>query len=259
MRLARLLIVAGLLFATAQAGSTAYTVRKGDTLNAISAKVHVPVSVLAKANAIKNVDLISAGQVLQLPGATKGAPGRGMVMTGTRTHVVAAGENLAGIAARAGTSVTELVKLNGIRNADLVRAGTRLRLPGAQWLCPVRGHYTVVSNFAAPRPGNKSHEGNDIFADRGSSVVTPVSGTLRQVQGQIAGNAFYLAGDDGATYYFAHLDKYLRGAGPVAAGTVVGLVGNTGDARTTPPHLHFEIHPDNGVAADPFPTLRAHC
>jgi murein DD-endopeptidase MepM/ murein hydrolase activator NlpD len=259
LRLCRLLVSAGLLLGLAQAGTTGYTVKKGDALGRIAAKLGVSVKDLAGANGIKNVDVILSGQVLKLPGAKSAPATKGVVASGTRTHLVARGENLAGIAAKERTTVKELVALNGIKNANLVQVGTQLALPGGQWFCPVRGHYTVVSNWQAPRPGGLKHEGNDIFANRGSSVVTPVSGTLRQVQGKIAGNAFYLAGDDGHTYYFAHLDRYLRSAGPVAAGAVIGTVGNTGDAHVTPPHLHFEIHPNNGRAVDPFATLAHWC
>jgi murein DD-endopeptidase MepM/ murein hydrolase activator NlpD len=259
MRLLRPLLIAGHLVTAAQAGTTGYTVKKGDTLAQISARVGVPVKTLAEANGIKNLDLIRYGTVLRLPGAKTAPPTSGFVVGGATVHVVAVGENLASIASKYGTTVKELVARNHIKNANVIHAGTRLETGAGQWYCPVRGHYTVVSNFGAPRPGNVRHQGDDIFADRGSPAVAPVSGTLRQVQGKVAGNAFYLAGDDGHTYYFAHLDKYLRGPGRVAAGTVIGKVGNTGDARTTPPHLHFEIHPNNGAAVDPFPTLRRWC
>ena len=60
-------------------------------------------------------------------------------------------------------------------------------------------------------------------------------------------------------YYFAHLDRYLRGPGRVGGGVQIGTVGNTGDAHVTPPHLHFEIHPNNGKPVDPFPTLSRWC
>ncbi|MBA3655401.1 MAG: M23 family metallopeptidase [Actinobacteria bacterium] len=259
MRLLRILVTGGLLVAAASAGTTGYTVRKGDTLAQIAARLRVPVKDLAGANGIKNVDLILSGRVLKLPGATSTPATTGTVVGGNRVHVVRAGENLAGIAVKYNTTVRDLVTRNKIRNPNLVAAGVRLEVPGASWACPVRGHYTVVSNWAAPRPGGHTHEGNDIFAKRGALVVTPVSGVLRQVRGKIAGNAFYLAGDDGHTYYFAHLDKYLRGPGRVDAAATIGTVGNTGDAHVTPPHLHFELHPNNGRAVDPFPTLRRWC
>jgi murein DD-endopeptidase MepM/ murein hydrolase activator NlpD len=258
MRLLRFLLTAALFVGIAQAGVAGYTIKKGDTLSAISRRLHVPMSALAEANGIKNADLIRFGTVLRLPGAAA-PPSTGSAMVGTRVYVVARGDNLAGIASKFSTTVGELVKLNNIKHPDVVTVGAKLTLPGGQWVCPVRGHYTVVSNWGAPRPGNIRHEGDDIFADRGSLVIAPVSGVLRQVQGKVAGNAFYLAGDDGNTYYFAHLDSYLHGPGRIDAGGVMGKVGNTGDARTTPPHLHFEIHPNNAKAADPFPTLRRWC
>ena len=259
MRLLRTLIAVALLGAAASAGTSGYTVKKGDTLTTVAARLGVRVSDLANANAIKDVDLIRSGQVLKLPGAKSSPATGGFTVGGTRVHIVTRGENLATIAANNGTTVKELVSRNNIRNANLVHAGMRLELPGGAWLCPVRGHYTVVSNWSAPRPGGLKHQGNDIFAKRGSAVVTPVSGVLRSIRGTITGNGWYLAGDDGHTYYFAHLDKYTRGPGRANAGEVIGLVGNTGDAHVTPPHLHFEIKPYNGAPVDPFPTLRRYC
>ena len=262
-RVIGLLVAASLLLTAAQAGTGGYTVRKGDTLDRIARRVHVPVSVLAAVNGIKNVDLIRDGQVLRLSGSKvttiKPRLVSAMVMTGGRSHVVAKGENLTSIARAAGTTVGELVRRNHLANPNKVHVGTRLDLPGVSWTCPVRGRYTVVSNFHAPRPGHRRHQGNDVFAARGTSVRAPVSGTLRAAPGKVAGNALYLAGADGVIYYFAHLDRYVRSAGAVDAGTAIGTVGNSGNAELLPPHLHFEIHPGNASAVDPFPTLRHWC
>ena len=259
MRLLRALVIAGLVVLAAQAGTSGYSVKKGDTLARIASQLHIPVKVLAQANGIKNPDLIRYGTVLQLPGAKTAPALTGVVQGGALSYVVKTGDNLATIASRLKTTVSQLAQLNHIKNTNVVRVGTRLDIPGGHWDCPVRGHYTVVSSFGVPWGHGTRHEGNDIFADRGSPVVAPVSGMLRQVQGKVAGNAFYLAGDDGTTYYFAHLDKYLHGPGRVDGGTVIGKVGKTGDAEHAPPHLHFEIHPNNGKAADPFPTLNRWC
>lgn len=260
MRLLRILLTTALLLGAAYGGTSAYTVRKGDTLTAIASRLGVRVSDLANANALKNPDFIMRGQVLKLPGARSAAAASGgLVVGGSRVHLVAPGEMLTTIAARYGTTVHDIAARNGIRNPDLVQIGTRLELPGGTWACPVRGHYTVVSNWQAPRLGNRRHEGNDIFAKRGVEVVTPVSGVLRTIQGKITGNGWYLDGDDGHTYYFAHLDRYLRGPGRVGAAAPIGTVGNTGDAHVTPPHLHFEIKPNGGAPVDPFPTLRRWC
>jgi murein DD-endopeptidase MepM/ murein hydrolase activator NlpD len=155
--------------------------------------------------------------------------------------------------------VAELVKLNGLKNPDRVLAGAALKVPGGAWLCPVRGHHTVVDNWGAPRPGGRRHVGNDIFAARGTPVLAPVAGVIRLVHGAVAGNAFYLRGDDGVTYYGAHLDSYARGPGRVAAGEVVGAVGSTGNAAPLGAHLHFEIHPGGGAPVNPWFTLSKVC
>ncbi len=72
---------------------------------------------------------------------------------------------------------------------------------------------------------------------------------------RLGGNALWLDGDDGNSYYYAHFDRYGKiGAGE--AGDIVGYVGDTGDARGTP-HLHFEVHPGRGPAVNPYPTARS--
>jgi murein DD-endopeptidase MepM/ murein hydrolase activator NlpD len=176
-------------------------------------------------------------------------------------HVVAPGENLTGIASRANTTVAEVLRLNHLPNANHVEIGQRLLVPGAapRMLCPVAGFHTAVDGFGDPRPGGKRHDGDDIFAPRGVPVVANVAGQLSHVTGAVTGNGYYLRGDDGVTYYGAHLDGYVAPPGRVAAGTVIGRVGNTGDAATTPTHLHFEIKPGGGAPVDPWPVLSRIC
>ena len=97
-----------------------------------------------------------------------------------------------------------------------------------------------------------------MFAARGTPVVAPVAGTVRHRDNSLGGKSFYLDGDDGNRYYGTHLDSY-GASGRVEAGAVVGTVGNTGNARFTSPHLHFEIHPGGGSAVNPTPTVRVAC
>jgi murein DD-endopeptidase MepM/ murein hydrolase activator NlpD len=128
---------------------------------------------------------------------------------------------------------------------------------GSGFLCPVPAA-TFVDSWGFARGGGRSHQGVDMMAPSGSPIYAPVSGTVRTNQNGLGGLAFYLDGDNGNRYYGAHLSSYGQ-TGRVAAGTVIGYVGNSGDARSTAPHLHFEIHPGGGSAVNPYPTVRAAC
>jgi peptidoglycan LD-endopeptidase LytH len=98
-----------------------------------------------------------------------------------------------------------------------------------------------------------------MLAARGTPVVAPVGGQLTHRGNRVGGLSFHLEGDDGTYYYGTHLSSYEnQGAGRVEAGTVVGYVGDTGNARGTP-HLHFEIHPGGGRAVNPYPTVAQYC
>jgi murein DD-endopeptidase MepM/ murein hydrolase activator NlpD len=136
----------------------------------------------------------------------------------------------------------------------------RLVIGSGDWVCPVQGPRAFGDDYGQPRGGGRRrHEGNDILAPRGTPVVAPVAGMASQHDNGLGGHAFYLHGTDGVTYYGAHLDSYGTNYGRIAAGTVLGWVGNTGDARGGPPHLHFEIHPGGGGPVNPYPTLGQYC
>lgn len=105
--------------------------------------------------------------------------------------------------------------------------------------------------------GARRHEGNDIFAPRGTPLVAVADGIVRSTKvGGLGGKTVWLRDGEGRglSYYYAHLDSQLVRPGQrVSRGDTVGLVGNTGNARTTPPHLHFGIY--RRGARDPFPYL----
>lgn len=125
---------------------------------------------------------------------------------------------------------------------------------------PVADPHTFSSTFGAPRVGH-SHQGNDIFAPMGTPLLATERGVLTNIgTGTLGGIKLWLVGESGTQYYYAHLSAYADGiydGMPVEAGQVIGYVGNTGNAISTPPHCHFEIHPDGGDAIDPYPLLHA--
>ncbi|HXV85512.1 MAG TPA: M23 family metallopeptidase [Gemmatimonadales bacterium] len=102
------------------------------------------------------------------------------------------------------------------------------------------------SGFGAPRDGGRrEHHGVDIFAPRGTPVLAAVAGRVTRVGSRgIGGNVVWLRETRwGRRLYYAHLDRFAVEEDTwVQPGDTLGFVGNTGNARTTPPHLHFGIY-----------------
>ena len=127
------------------------------------------------------------------------------------------------------------------------------------WVCPVQGPVAFSDTWGAPRSGGRAHKGVDMLSPTGTPTVAPVSGRVTHRGNSVGGLSWHLYGDDGHYYYGTHLSAYAnQGAGHVQAGTIIGYVGDTGNARGTP-HLHFEIHPNGGGAVNPYPTVRQYC
>lgn len=129
---------------------------------------------------------------------------------------------------------------------------------GTGFLCPVAGPHAFSNDWGQARSGGRRHQGTDMLSPRGTPVVASVSGTVEGHRSTLGGISYTLKGDDGTTYYGTHLDSLSGVSGRVARGTVLGRVGNSGNARGGPTHLHFEIRPGGGPV-NPYPTLAAHC
>lgn len=131
-----------------------------------------------------------------------------------------------------------------------------LGAPG--WVCPVQGTVFFGDTWGAPRSGGRSHQGVDMIGERGLPIVAVVDGVAQSKINRLGGNSVWLNAADGTRYYYAHLDQWAT-MGPVTAGTVIGYLGDTGNAKFSVPHLHFEIHPGGASAVNPYPTVRAFC
>ncbi len=126
---------------------------------------------------------------------------------------------------------------------------------------PVSGHDpgSIRSVFGDPREGGRrEHHGVDIFAARGTPAVAGVNGRVSRVDTtRLGGLVVWLRdADRSQSLYYAHLDRQLvrRGA-RVQVGDTLGLIGNTGNARTTPPHLHFGVYRRGQGPLDPAPFI----
>ena len=105
----------------------------------------------------------------------------------------------------------------------------------------------------------RTHAAIDIYATKGQTIVSPISGTVKNFgSGNVGGNWIQIQGNDGNVYYFAHMDQpvTLQKGQTVGGGQKIGLVGNTGSASTTSPHVHFSVKRD-GKVINPTDMLRS--
>jgi murein DD-endopeptidase MepM/ murein hydrolase activator NlpD len=138
----------------------------------------------------------------------------------------------------------------------------KVLLTSKGFVFPVYGKHSYSDDYGAPRADTGIHEGNDIFAAAGTPLVAVCDGSLNRVGTlPISGNRLWVKCDKtGDSFFYAHLSAFAtdtRNKAHVKAGQVLGFVGSTGDAEQTPPHCHFEVHPGDGDAVDPYPFLKA--
>lgn len=148
--------------------------------------------------------------------------------------------------------------------------------PPAKIVFPVLGPVVYADDFGAPRAAGP-HQGIDILAAKRSLALAAEAGRIEfWTHSATAGCMLYLHGQSGTDYYYIHLNndltlkndnrgtcvagtayaKGLKDGSKVAAGQVIGYVGDSGDANGIHPHLHFELHPNRKAAVDPYPWLQ---
>lgn len=162
------------------------------------------------------------------------------------------------------TSFTHTIKSSGsyllVLQPELLGSGSyELTIQNTGSLAfPVLGKdsYSIQSFWGAMREGGKrSHEGVDIFAGKGTPVLAVAPGTAHAGTNNLGGNVIWQRSNDGRNFYYAHLDSQTVSYGQVNTGDTIGFVGNSGNARSTSPHLHFGIYMRGRGAVDPFPFI----
>lgn len=142
-------------------------------------------------------------------------------------------------------------------------AMTPAPVAGGAMTCPVAAPVRHSNDWHAPRSGGRLHQGNDVFAPHGSTLVAIESGVIDRttdIESGLGGVTVWLRGDSGTRWYYAHNARNLVAKGTrVAAGQPVAVLGSTGNARGTSPHVHFEMHPGGGAAVNPYPLIAELC
>jgi murein DD-endopeptidase MepM/ murein hydrolase activator NlpD len=194
------------------------------------------------------------------------------------------------IARNFGVKFSALLAANGLEETSVILPGRKLTIPaggssapkatiaaapavtqpaqstqsaapgwiGPELICPVPGA-TFMNDWGFPRGDERFHEGTDMFAPKGTTIVAPVSGYVSFGSNGLGGTTFNITTADGWEIYGAHLSATIGEGGQVAAGTPIGRVGNSGDADGGDTHLHIGVRPSGGLPANPYPSVLAAC
>lgn len=145
---------------------------------------------------------------------------------------------------------------------NLPRVAPMVTVSPEGWVHPVAGQNEwsrgsfLYQRTASQRSAGKTpvHEGIDIYAAKGTPILSPINGTVVSAgHGKNGGYYAKIKGDDGVTYYFAHMatDARVGKGDTVRAGYHIGYVGNSGNAKGTSPHLHFTMKNEQGQLVNP--------
>ncbi len=235
-----------------------HLVKSGDTIAGIAQRYGVTQADFVRWNGLQEGKIYASTRlVLFNPGTL---PGTSSASGSAQSHTVGNGETLGSIAGRYGSSSSAIAKASGLASVNQIRVGQKLTIPagggGGGARCPVPGS-SFTNGWGFARSGGRSHAGIDLFAARGTPIYAPVSGWVDIATGTIGGHQFRLTDSSGILWFGSHMSDFGE-SGQVRAGDVIGYVGDSGNAKGSSPHLHFEIHP-SGQAVNPYPLLRAAC
>ncbi|MDQ3321533.1 MAG: M23 family metallopeptidase [Acidobacteriota bacterium] len=158
------------------------------------------------------------------------------------------------------TASVEIERAKEKATASFRYAELLTKEPEAKIRNPIRKIKTkqIADTFGAPRGSDRTHKGQDIFAPRNTPVRSAVNGYVWRVgENNLGGNTIWIIGAGGRVYYYAHLEKYaenLKVGDAVTTDTIIGFVGTSGNAKGTPPHLHFGVYTQTG-AVNPLSLL----
>jgi Peptidase family M23 len=192
----------------------------------------------------------------------------------THTAIFTGGEQYPGEVLRSATMRRGVPVLVALLAASVIASTAGAGSVPDPFVFPVVGPYRYTNDFGDPRPQGR-HEGNDVLAPKKSIVVAVEDGKIKfWTTSARAGCMLYLYGVSGTTYLYVHLNNDvttandnrgkcvpggsywpgLKDGQKVVAGQAIGYLGDSGDADGTP-HLHFEVHPGDGPAVNPYPYL----
>lgn len=166
---------------------------------------------------------------------------------------------IAWIAGLAAIAIAFVAAYPAIRRIHDIAAVVREK-PVLPYPVPVEGvrPRQLTNSWGAARSGNRRHQGIDIFARCGTPIHSATDGVVFTVgTNRLGGQIVRVLGPGGYWHYYAHLSRFadVREGQRVAAGTVLGYVGDTGNAKGTPCHLHYGIYSWANVAHNPYPLL----
>lgn len=260
-----------------------HVVASGDTVASIARRYGVDADTIRAANGLVG-DRLYVGARLRLTNPNPqlemsriSAVDPASARSTASAYTVRDGDVLERIARRHGVSLSSLLAANGLRADSLIMAGDRLTIPGAgssgsaggssrsagaasrpDIVCPVRGA-SFMNDWGFPRGGSRFHEGTDLFASTGTTIVAPASGTISYGSNKLGGTTFTLTTSDGWVFYGAHLHAALGSSRTVQAGSPIATVGASGNAAGGDPHLHLGVRPAGGAPINPYPALAAAC